>query len=50
MVDKAGQYGGGLEITCILYEGAITATAGTSVFVENGALGKLSFTLASELK
>jgi hypothetical protein len=50
MVDKAGQYGGGLEITCILYEGTITATAGTSVFVENGALGKLSFTLASELK
>jgi hypothetical protein len=50
MVDKAGLYGGGLELTCILYEGTITATAGTSVFVENGALGKLSFTLGSEIQ
>ena len=47
MVDKAGLYGGGLEITCILYEGAITVTAGTSIFVENGALGKNSITLAA---
>ena len=50
MVDKAGLYGGGLELTCILYEGTLTATAGTSVFVENGSLGKLSFTMASEIK
>ena len=50
MVDKAGLYGGGLELTCILYEGTITVTAGTSVFVENGALGKLSFTLGTEIK
>jgi hypothetical protein len=50
MVDKAGLYGGGLELTCILYEGTITATAGTSVFVENGSLGKLSFTMAAEIK
>ena len=49
MVDKAGLYGGGLEITCILYEGNITVTSGTSVFVENGALGKNSYTLASEI-
>ena len=47
MVDKAGLYGGGLELTCILYEGAITVTAGTSIFVENGALGKNSITLAA---
>tara|TARA_R100000234_G_scaffold106490_1_gene77115 strand:- start:282 stop:911 length:630 start_codon:yes stop_codon:yes gene_type:complete len=50
MVDKAGMYGGGLEITCILYEGNITVTSGTSVFVENGALGKNSYTLADEIK
>ena len=50
MVDKAGLYGGGLELTCILYEGTITVTAGTSVFVENGALGKNSYTLAEEIK
>lgn len=50
MVDKAGLYGGGLEITCILYEGNITVTSGTSVFVENGALGKNSFTLGEEIK
>jgi len=50
MVDKAGLYGGGLEITCILYEGNITVTSGTSVFVENGALGKNSFTLDAEIK
>ena len=49
MVDKAGLYGGGLEITCILYEGAITVTAGTSIFVENGALGKDSITLAAAI-
>ena len=49
MVDKAGLYGGGLEITCILYEGAITVTAGTSIFVENGALGKESITLAGAI-
>ena len=49
MVDKAGLYGGGLELTCILYEGAITSTAGTSVFVENGALGKLSHSFAAPI-
>ena len=47
MVDKAGLYGGGLELTCILYEGELTSTAGTSVFVENGALGKLSHSFAA---
>ena len=50
MVDKAGLYGGGLELTCILYEGDITMTSGTSVFVENGALGKNSFQLQHEIK
>lgn len=50
MVDKAGMYGGGLEITCILYEGNITVSSGTSVFVENGALGKNSYALAEEIK
>ena len=50
MVDKAGLYGGGLEITCILYEGNITVQSGASVFVETGALGKNSFTLGEEIK
>ena len=50
MVDKAGLYGGGLEITCILYEGSLAATAGTSVLVESGSLGKLSFVYASEIQ
>jgi len=50
MVDKAGLYGGGLELTCILYEGSLEATAGTSVFVESGSLGRLSFVYASEIK
>ena len=50
MVDKAGLYGGGLELTCILYEGSLAATSGTSVFVENGALGKLSFVYNAEIK
>ena len=50
MVDKAGLYGGGLELTCILYEGSLEATAGTSVFVENGSLGKLSFVYDAEIK
>ena len=50
MVDKAGLYGGGLEITCILNEGTMTATAGTSVFVENGAIGKLSFGFSAEVR
>ena len=49
MVDKAGLYGGGLEITCILYEGELTSTAGTSIFVENGALGKLSHSFATPI-
>ena len=47
MVDKAGLYGGGLEITCILFEGELTSTAGTSIFVENGALGKLTHSFAA---
>ena len=49
MVDKAGLYGGGLELTCILYEGELTSTAGTSIFVENGALGKLSHSFATPI-
>ena len=50
MVDKAGMYGGGLELTCILYEGSLAATSGTSVFVENGSLGRLSFVYNAEVK
>lgn len=50
MVDKAGLYGGGLELTCILYEGNITVNSGTSLFVENGALGKNSYSLGEEIK
>ena len=49
MVDKAGLYGGGLELTCILYEGAINVTSGSTVFVENGALGKNSVELAAAI-
>ena len=47
MVEMAGVYGSGLELTCILNEGNITVTSGT--IVENGTLGKDTFSFATQV-
>jgi len=47
MVEMAGVYGSGLELTCILREGNITVTKGT--LVENGTLGKNTFAFATQV-